>query len=75
MKTLCRSCWLHEEAVISGQFLQETYYFEPSLVDKPPLFTPEEEEFARTGMFTLHYPVTLKYLCVHASSKFCREGN
>ena len=41
-----------EEAVIIGQFLQETYYFEPSLVDKPPLFTPEEEEFARTGMFT-----------------------
>ena len=41
-----------DEAVISGQFLQETYYFEPSLVDKAPLFTPEEEEFARTGMFT-----------------------
>ncbi|MEH2305780.1 EF-hand domain-containing protein [Nostoc sp.] len=41
-----------EEAVIRGEFLQETYYFEPDLVDKAPLFTPEEEEFARTGMFT-----------------------
>ncbi|NEU83487.1 EF-hand domain-containing protein [Nostoc sp. UIC 10630] len=41
-----------EEAVIRGEFLQETYYFEPALVDKAPLFTPEEEEFARTGMFT-----------------------
>ncbi len=41
-----------EEAVIRGEFLQETYYFDPDLVDKAPLFTPEEEEFARTGMFT-----------------------
>ncbi|WP_375513975.1 EF-hand domain-containing protein [uncultured Nostoc sp.] len=41
-----------EEAVIRGEFLQETYYFEPELADKAPLFTPEEEEFARTGMFT-----------------------
>ncbi|MEH2339844.1 EF-hand domain-containing protein [Nostoc sp.] len=41
-----------DSPIISGQFLQETYYFEPSLVDKAPLFTPEEEEFARTGMFT-----------------------
>ena len=40
-----------EEAVIRGEFLQETYYFEPELADKAPLFTPEEE-FARTGMFT-----------------------
>jgi Ca2+-binding EF-hand superfamily protein len=41
-----------EEAVIWGDFLQETYYFDPDVVDKAPLFTPEEEEFARTGMFT-----------------------
>ncbi|MFN6486910.1 MULTISPECIES: EF-hand domain-containing protein [unclassified Nostoc] len=40
-----------EEAIIRGEFLQETYYFEPELTDKAPLFTPEEEEFARTGMF------------------------
>ncbi|ACC81453.1 EF-hand domain-containing protein [Nostoc punctiforme] len=40
-----------EEAVIRGEFLQETYYFDPDVVDKAPLFTPEEEEFARTGMF------------------------
>ncbi|MFN6465810.1 MAG: EF-hand domain-containing protein [Nostoc sp. DedVER02] len=41
-----------EEAIIRGEFLQETYYFEPELADKAPIFTPEEEEFARTGMFT-----------------------
>jgi Ca2+-binding EF-hand superfamily protein len=41
-----------EEAVISGQFLQETYHFDPDLVDKTPHFTPEEEEFARSGVFT-----------------------
>lgn len=40
-----------EEAVISGHFLQETYHFDPDLVDKAPHFTAEEEEFARSGMF------------------------
>jgi Ca2+-binding EF-hand superfamily protein len=40
-----------EEAIVTGQFLQETYYFDPDLVDEPPVFTPEEEEFARSGVF------------------------
>ncbi|NMG08474.1 EF-hand domain-containing protein [Brasilonema sp. UFV-L1] len=40
-----------EEAAISGNFLQETYYFNPDLIDKAPHFTPEEEEFARSGVF------------------------
>ncbi|ARV63110.1 histidine kinase [Nostocales cyanobacterium HT-58-2] len=40
-----------EEAAIAGQFLQETYRFDPEIVDKAPYFTPEEEEFARTGVF------------------------
>ncbi|MBW4632277.1 MAG: EF-hand domain-containing protein [Iphinoe sp. HA4291-MV1] len=40
-----------EEAAISGNFLQETYYFNPDLMDKAPYFTPEEEEFARSGVF------------------------
>jgi len=40
-----------EEAVISGHFLQETYYFDPDFVDKAPYFSPEEEEFARSGVF------------------------
>ncbi|HEY9711663.1 MAG TPA: hypothetical protein V6D48_25870, partial [Oculatellaceae cyanobacterium] len=40
-----------EEAVVSGQFLQETYRFHPELVDKTPYFTPEEEEFARSSVF------------------------
>jgi len=41
-----------EEAAISGNFLQETYQFDPNLVDESPYFTPEEEEFARSGIFT-----------------------
>lgn len=41
-----------EEAVIGGQFLQESYRFDPNLVDKTPHFTPEEEELARSGVFT-----------------------
>ncbi len=40
-----------EEAVVSGNFLQDTYYFDPTLMDKTPYFTPEEEEFARSGVF------------------------
>lgn len=40
-----------DEAIVTGQFLQETYYFDPDFVDEPPVFTPEEEEFARSGVF------------------------
>lgn len=40
-----------EEAVISGNFLQETYYFDRNLQDTAPYFTPEEENFARSGVF------------------------
>lgn len=40
-----------EEAIVTGQFLQETYYFDPDLVDRSPVFSPEEEEFARSGVF------------------------
>ncbi|MBW4612016.1 MAG: EF-hand domain-containing protein [Desmonostoc vinosum HA7617-LM4] len=40
-----------ESSVITGQFLQETYRFDPEIVDKAPYFTPEEEEFARSGVF------------------------
>ncbi|BAZ09955.1 signal transduction protein [Calothrix sp. NIES-4071] len=40
-----------EEAVIHGNFLQDTYYFNDSLVDQAPYFTPSEEQFARSGIF------------------------
>jgi Ca2+-binding EF-hand superfamily protein len=40
-----------EETVLSGNFLQETYGFNPDLDDSAPYFTPEEEEFARSGLF------------------------
>ncbi|WP_449418233.1 EF-hand domain-containing protein [Phormidium nigroviride] len=40
-----------EEAAIGGNFLQDTYYFDPDLVDKAPHFTPDEEQFARSGVF------------------------
>jgi hypothetical protein len=40
-----------EQAVMDGNFLQDTYYFDPALEDKAPYFTPEEEEFARSGLF------------------------
>gem|GEM_PF-5986553 len=40
-----------EEAAIAGQFLQETYRFDPEIADKVPYFTPEEEEYARSGVF------------------------
>jgi len=37
--------------VISGNFIQEAYNFDPDLVDQTPHFTVEEEEFARSGIF------------------------
>ncbi len=40
-----------EEAVIVGGFLPEIYSFDPDLVDQVPTFTPEEEAFARSGVF------------------------
>jgi len=40
-----------EEAVIGGNFLQNTYYFDHDLVDQTPYFTPDEEQFARSGIF------------------------
>lgn len=40
-----------EQALVDSQFLQETYHFNPSLVDQAPSFTPEEEAFARSGIF------------------------
>ncbi|MEG4964352.1 MULTISPECIES: hypothetical protein [unclassified Microcoleus] len=39
-----------DSAVISGKFLQETYRFDPALVDRSPYFSPEEE-FARSTVF------------------------
>jgi hypothetical protein len=41
-----------DEAVVNGQFLQETYRFDPNLVDRAPYFTSQEEEFARSSRFT-----------------------
>jgi len=40
-----------EDAVIRGNFLHDTYHFNPTLVDAAPSFSPEEEEFARSGRF------------------------
>lgn len=40
-----------ESSVISGQFLQETYFFDPHTVEQAPNFTPEEEAFGRSGLF------------------------
>ena len=40
-----------EASIIQGRFLQEIYSFEPNLVDQAPVFTPDEEEFGRSGLF------------------------
>ncbi|BAY23325.1 signal transduction protein [Calothrix sp. NIES-2100] len=40
-----------ESSVDAGQFLQEAYSFDPEIVDQTPYFSPEEEEFARSGVF------------------------
>jgi len=41
-----------EKAVANGKFLEETYRFNPSLVDKLPNgVTPQEELWARSGVY------------------------
>lgn len=41
-----------DTSVIQGRFLQETYRFDPTLADQASAaFTPEEEEFGRSGLF------------------------
>lgn len=42
-----------EKNVISGQFLQDNYHFDPSLSDPlNPTFSEEEEALGRSGLFT-----------------------
>ena len=40
-----------EAALEAGDFLKETYYFDPALEDNAPHFTPEEEVYGRSGVF------------------------
>jgi len=40
-----------EAALEAGEFLKETYYFDPTLEDTAPHFTPEEEAYGRSGAF------------------------
>jgi hypothetical protein len=40
-----------EAALEAGGFLEESYGFEPSLLELDPAFTPEEEAFSRTNLF------------------------
>lgn len=43
---------LERAVVTDGNFLQEAYHFDPDRVDPPPDFSPEEERFARSGVYT-----------------------
>lgn len=40
-----------EQAVLSSQFLQQSYHYNPALELEDPHFTPEEEALARSGFF------------------------
>lgn len=40
-----------EAALSSGEFLKQTYGFDPDLEDDAPHFSPEEEAFGRSGVF------------------------
>jgi len=40
-----------EAALEAGGFLEESYRFDPSLLELDPAFTPEEEAFSRTNLF------------------------
>lgn len=40
-----------QSALEAGGFLEESYRFDPSLVERDPAFSPEEEAFSRTNLF------------------------
>jgi hypothetical protein len=40
-----------EAALEAGGFLEESYRFDPFLLELDPAFTPEEEAFSRTNLF------------------------
>lgn len=40
-----------EASLEAGGFLEESYRFDPTLVELDPAFTPEEEAFSRTNLF------------------------
>ena len=41
-----------DEAIEQSQFLQRSYVYDPARTEEPPHFSPEEEMFARSGMFS-----------------------
>eukprot|EP00899_Mesostigma_viride_P021132 jgi/Mesvir1/2901/Mv13973-RA.2 len=41
-----------DEMVLHGQFLQNTYRYDPDMVAEIPLFTSDEESYARDGYYT-----------------------
>jgi hypothetical protein len=40
-----------EKEILASGFLQDTYHYNPSLIDVPPHFTPEDEAYSRSGHF------------------------
>ena len=40
-----------EKEILGSGFLQDTYHYNPSLIDVPPHFTPEDEAYSRSGHF------------------------
>ena len=40
-----------EKEILASGFLQNTYHYNPSLIDVPPHFTPEDEAYSRSGHF------------------------
>jgi Ca2+-binding EF-hand superfamily protein len=55
LKQACKMAQDHinklESSIITGRFLQETYFFDLNTVDQAPAFTPAEEAFGRSGLF------------------------
>ena len=40
-----------EEQILSSKYLQDTYHYNPSLINTPPHFTPEDEAYSRSGHY------------------------
>ena len=40
-----------EKEILASGFLQDTYHYNPNLIDVAPHFTPEDEAYSRSGHY------------------------
>lgn len=50
-KRFVKNLSILEKQILDSKFLQDTYHYNPNLIDVSPHFTPEEEAYSRSGNY------------------------